>query len=117
MTFPKWMKPGTYGAVVGAIVVSLLGFNWGGWTTESNAESQAQARAAQEVTLAMVPICLDISATDPERAAKLTTLQDVTVFNRNKAMMATGWATPPGFDAPSRDLAVACIEGLELDGS
>jgi len=28
-----------------------------------------------------------------------------------------GWATLSGTDAPSRDLADACLAGLELDGS
>ena len=31
--------------------------------------------------------------------------------------METGWATLPGTDAPSRDLADACLAELELDGS
>ncbi len=117
MTFPEWTKPGVYGALTGAVVASVLGFTWGGWTTNGNAQELAKSHAAEEVTLAMVPVCLDISATDPQRAAKLATLQGVSGFNLSKAMMATGWATPAGYDEPSRTLAKACAEGLELDGS
>lgn len=117
MTFPEWTKPSAYGAVGGAIVVSVLGFNWGGWTTGSTAQKMAQNLAAEEVTLAMVPVCVNASAEDPERAAKLTTIQDASGYNRRKAMMATGWATLPGTDTPNRDLATACVEELELDGS
>ena len=117
MTFPEWTKPGIYGAFAGALVISILGFTWGGWTTSGTAQKMAQKFATDEVTLAMVPVCLNRSAADPERLTKLTTIKDTSGFNRSKAMMDTGWATLPGADAPSRELARACIEGLELDGS
>ena len=117
MTFPEWTKPGIYGALAGAIAVSILGFTWGGWTTSGNAQEMAQNLANEEVTLAMVPVCLNMSAADPERAEKLVTLQEATGFSRRKAMMDTGWATQPGSDTPNRDLADACLAGLELDGS
>lgn len=117
MTLPEWTKPGLYGALAGAIAVSIFGFSWAGWTTGSNAKEMAQTFANQEVTSAMVPVCLSASAADPDRVAKLTTLTEAKSFQRSKAMMDTGWATLPGADKPSRDLATACIAGLELDGS
>lgn len=117
MTFPEWTKPGIYGAVAGAIAISILGFTWGGWTTSSNAQEMAQKMATEEVTLAMVPVCLNMSEADPQRAEKLVILQEASGFSRRKALMDTGWATLPGSDTPNRDLAEACISGLELDGS
>ncbi|WP_298920895.1 hypothetical protein [uncultured Roseobacter sp.] len=117
MTFPEWTKPGLYGALGGAIAVSIIGFTWGGWTTSSSAETMAQNMANEEVTLAMVPVCLNMSAADPTRAEKLANLQELSGFGRRNAMMETGWATHPGSDTPDRDLADACLAGLELDGS
>ena len=117
MTFPEWTKPGAYGAMVGAIAVTILGFTWGGWTTSGGAQAMADSSAAEQVTLAMVPVCLDLSEADTERAAKLVILQEASSFQRRDAMMETGWATLPGTDAPSRELANACLAGLELDGS
>lgn len=117
MTNSERMKPTIYGALGGAIAVSILGFSWGGWTTSSGAQTMAQNLAAEEVTMAMVPVCLGISAADPERMAKLAALQDLSGFGRRKAMMETGWATRPGTEMPDRDLADACLAGLELDGS
>ena len=67
MTFPKWTKPGAYGAVAGAVFVSVLGFTWGGWTTAGGAQDMAQTFATQEVTLAMLPVCLNATAADPGR--------------------------------------------------
>ncbi len=117
MTFPEWTKPGIYGALAGAIAVSILGFTWGGWTTKDSAQTMAKNLASDEVTLAMVPVCLNMSAADPERAEKLASLKDLSGFGRRNAMLETGWATRPGSDTPDRDLADACLEGLELDGS
>ncbi|UWQ94557.1 hypothetical protein K3728_12650 [Rhodobacteraceae bacterium M385] len=117
MTFPEWTKPGIYGAVGGAIAISILGFTWGGWTTNGSAQAMAQDLAAEEVTLAMVPLCLSTSAADPERAAQLANLRSLTGTSRRNAMMETGWATLPGADSPDRDLANACLAGLDLDGS
>ncbi len=117
MTFPEWTKPGIYGALGGAIAVSILGFTWGGWITSGNAQTMAQDLATEEVTLAMVPVCLNNSAADPQRTEKLAILQDLSGFGRRNAMMETGWATRPGSDAPDRSLADACLAGLALDGS
>lgn len=116
MTFPEWTKPGIYGALGGAIAVSVLGFTWGGWTTSGSAQTMAQDQASKEVTLAMVPVCLNMSAADPARSEKLAVLQGLSGFGRRNAMMETGWAIRPGSDAPDRDLAEACLAGLELDG-
>ena len=117
MTFPEWTKPGLYGALGGAIAISIFGFSWGGWTTGSTAQDMAQDHASEAVTLAMVPVCLDMSATDPDRVEKLASIQDASGFGRRRAIMDTGWATLPGTDTPNGDLAAACIEGLDLDGS
>jgi len=70
MTFPEWTKPGIYGALGGAVAMTILGFNAFGWTTGGNAEKMAQEFADTEVTQAMVPVCLDMSADDPDRGAK-----------------------------------------------
>lgn len=117
MTFPEWTKPGIYGAITGAIAISILGFTWGGWTTSGNAQQMAQDLATEEVAMAMVPVCLDMSAADPERSEKLAIIQDASAYSRSRELMKTGWATLPGEDKPSRDLADACIEGLKLDRS
>lgn len=117
MTFPEWTKPGIYGALVGAVAISIFGFSWAGWTTGQNAQKMASEHAAKEVTLAMVPLCVNLSEADPEREAKLALIGEASGFARQKAVMDTGWATPPGADAPSRTLAAACFDSLELGGS
>lgn len=117
MTFPTWTKPTLYGAIIGAIAVTVVGFNWGGWSTGSTAEKMAKNLASEEVTKAMIPVCLNRSTADPERVAKLATINQATRYKRRDAVMDTGWATLPGTEKPNRDLAEACMEGLNLDAT
>ncbi len=117
MTFPKWTKPCIYGALGGAVVLTIIGFTLGGWTINSSVQTIARDLAKDEVTSAMVSACVDMSAADPERIAKLASLEKLSGLERRNAMMETGWATRSGSDTPDPDLADACLAGLELDGS
>lgn len=117
MTTPEWLKPGIIGALIGAVFVGIVGFSWGGWMTGGGANKMANAMAHDEVIAAMVPVCLDMARVDPDRAAQLATISAVSTYKRRDAVMATGWATMPGDEKPNRDLAQACVDGLELDAS
>jgi hypothetical protein len=117
MTTPEWLKPGVYGAAIGAVAVMALGFSWGGWMTAGGASELAVNRAHEEVVAALVPICLQIAQDDPDRIAKLVTITEATTYQRRDAVMAAGWATVPGAEAPDRDLAQACIAGLDLEAA
>lgn len=114
MNMPVWLKPGIYGAVVGAVVVSLVGFSWGGWVSGSTASDRATAMARKSVVTAMVPVCLDMAHSDQASADKMQTIRAAETYKRRDALMATGWATMPGTDAPNRDIAQACLAELDL---
>jgi hypothetical protein len=114
MNVPGWLKPGIYGALVGAAAVSIVGFTWGGWVTGGTAQEKAMAVARDEVVAAMVPVCLDMARTDPARADKLATIRAAATHQQRDALMAAGWATVPGTEAPDRDIAQACLAALEL---
>ena len=115
MNTPEWLKPGIYGAVIGAAAISILGFTWGGWVTGGTAQDRAMSMSRDNVVAAMVPVCLDMAQTDPDRAAKLTVIRDAQTFQRRNALMEAGWATVPGSDAPDRDIAQACLASLDVD--
>jgi hypothetical protein len=117
MTSPEWLKPGVYGALIGAVAIMIVGFSWGGWMTGGGARELAADQAHDEVIAALVPICLQISQDDPDRSAKLATITEATSYQRRDAVMEAGWATVPGTDTPSRDLAQACIEVLDLEAA
>lgn len=114
MTTPEWLRPGLYGAATGAIILAVIGFTWGGWVTGGTANDRAMAMAHDKVVAAMVPVCLDMARSDPARTDKLTTIRAAATHQRRDAVMAAGWATMPGTDAPDRDIALACLAALEI---
>ncbi len=115
MNTPEWLKPGIYGAAIGAVFVGVVGFTWGGWVTGGTANDRAMAMSHDDVVAAMVPVCLDMARTDPDRAAKIATIRDASTFQRRDALMEAGWATVPGADSPDRDIARACLASLDVD--
>ena len=112
MNTPNWLKPGLYGAVVGAAALTVVGFAWGGWVTGGTAEKMASEQAQREVLAALVPICVEQSNRDPEVAETLAVLKDTSRYQRNDMLMKTGWATMPGSSDPDRDVASACMRVL-----
>lgn len=115
MITPEWLKPGIYGAVIGAVFVGIVGFSWGGWMTGGGANKMAYAMAHDDVIAALVPVCLDVSRTDPDRIEQLAAIRAVKTYQRRDAVMDAGWATVPGSETPDRDLAEACLAALEID--
>ncbi|WP_238368675.1 hypothetical protein [Mesobacterium pallidum] len=115
MNTPEWLKPGLYGAAIGAIVVAIGGFTWGGWVTGGTAQDRAMTMSHDDVVAAMVPVCLDMAQSDPDRLAKLATIRDASRYQRRDALIEAGWATVPGAESPDRDIAQACLASLDVD--
>jgi hypothetical protein len=113
-----WVKPAMIGAAVGATVGVILfgavGFTLGGWMTTGGADRIYLGVAHETMITAMVPVCLDLSANDPDRVAKLAVIRDTSIEGRRDAVMASGWATVPGSKRPSHDLAQSCMGALDL---
>jgi hypothetical protein len=121
MDDPTWVKPAVIGAAVGAVVgvvlFSAIGFTLGGWMTTGGADRMYLAVAHETMIAAMVPVCVDLSENDPDREAKLTVIRDTPVDGRREAIMTAGWATIPGSERPSHDLAQACVSALDLEAT
>jgi hypothetical protein len=117
MTTPAWVKPGTCGALIGAAAAAFVGFSWGGWVTRSSADELAAQLARDEVTSALVPICVELSRADPDRVEKLKVIISAPTYRRSDAVMDAGWTTMPGSAEPRIEIAQACIEELDLDAS
>lgn len=108
-----WLKPGIWGAVIGAILTMIVGFSWGGWTTSGTARQEAMKQADAAVTAALVPICLAEGKNDLGRAKKLGELTAITSsYEQTEFVMKTGWATFPGQADPNRGVAEACASAL-----
>jgi hypothetical protein len=113
MKVPTWLKPGIWGAVVGAIGIMILGFWQMGWVTGGAADRMARNRADTAVVAALVPFCVVNAERDPD-GAKLASLKTAqSSYTRNQLVSDAGWATLPGMTSPDRELVSACSDKLQ----
>ena len=106
------LKPGIWGAVVGAVAISVLGFSSFGWTLGSTAERMAQERAQTAVVTVLTPICVEKFQHQADASAKLVEFNKVASWNRRSIIEKGGWATTPGNDGPNSAVVAACAERL-----
>jgi hypothetical protein len=112
MKMPIWLKPGLWGAVAGAIAISIVGFSQLGWTTAATAERLAQERADTAVVAALVPFCVAKAQQDPDKAVLAKFQAEQSSYSRSDMVMKAGWATLGNEKSPDDALAGACADKL-----
>jgi hypothetical protein len=112
MQVPPWLKPASWGAVVGAAGFAIVGFAQFGWVLGSTAEQMARQRADAAVVNGLVPICIDMFQHQPDAAARLVQLRQASSWDRRQFVERGGWATMPGSASPNSPLASACADRL-----
>ncbi len=107
------IKPAVWGAVGGAVIMSIVGFWALGWTLGSTAERIASSRAQTAVIEALTPVCVARFEAQADAAAKLTELKKISMsWDQRSFIEKGGWATPPGSAAPNLEVATACAAKL-----
>lgn len=106
MTLPTWLKPGLTGAAVGAIVLAIVGFTWGGWVTGGSAKDMVNKASNAAVAAALTPYCVERAGSGD--TAALADLKAASTYSRKSLVEKSGWATPLGTDKPNSDLAQSC---------
>jgi hypothetical protein len=112
MRVPQWVKPGVWGAVVGAVGIMIVGFSWWGWTLGSTAESLAKERADAAVTAVLTPLCVERFLAQADAPAQLSELQKTSSWQQSQFVEKGGWATLAGSKTPNSAVARACAEAL-----
>jgi hypothetical protein len=115
MQLPEWTKPALLGAGAGAIALAVIGFNWGGWMTNSSAVEMSNEQSTAAMVAALTPYCIQMSKDDPKSFSVLAELKEASSYKRRGIVEKAGWATPLGAEEPDRDLAEACQTALEID--
>ena len=102
-----------WGAVAGAIAISIFGFNIGGWVTGPTSDRLAARRADAAIVSVLAPVCVAQFQKSVEAPANLALLKKTDSWDRGDYVRKGGWATMPGSTAePSREVATACAEAL-----
>ncbi len=112
MKLPYWLKPGAWGAVVGAIVLAFVGFTQLGWVTAGSADRLAAGRSETAVISALVPLCVDKAGMDPDKAVMVKLKAEQSSYSRSDLVTKAGWATLDGGKIPNNALARACSDKL-----
>src|SRR5277367_3641877 len=107
------VKPAVWGAVVGAVAFTIVGFSSLGWTLGSTAEKMATQRAEDAVVAVLAPICVEKFQQQTDAPAKLVAFNKISSsWDRRSLIEKGGWATMPGTDKPNSAVASACAEKL-----
>jgi hypothetical protein len=101
------------GAGAGAVVTTIVGFNWGGWTLGSTVERVANDRADLAVVGVLAPICADQFHQAASASTNLIELNKFSyAWDREAFIEKGGWAIMPGGDTSSPAVVKACAETL-----
>ena len=114
MELPSALKPGLWGAVAGAIAMSVVGFSYLDWTTAATSEKHAQDTANTAVIAALVPFCVTKAQADPNLATLTKFQAEQSSWSRSEIVMKAGWATVGSEAAGGDSLARACAEKLHV---
>lgn len=112
MNMPTHTKPWIQGAVVGAIALAIIGFNWGGWVTGGTAAKDSVAASHTAVVAALAPICVERFRSQPDAVVKADALLKINTWERSSLIEKSGFATMPGSKMADSDVARACAEIL-----
>jgi len=112
----KWDKEkiqtGLWGAIGGAIVLAIIGFNWGGWVTGGTAQEMAEEMAEEAVVSRLSLICVEQFGQDSEKVQKLKELKAKDSWERGTYVEKQGWATMLGEKKPDIKVAYKCAEKI-----
>jgi hypothetical protein len=111
MKSDPWLKPGIWGAVVGAIVIMVLGSWQFGWVLGSTADQMARDRASTAVAEAVAPVCAAKFLAQPGAPAKVADLNKLrSDYEQRDFIEKGGWAVAIVSDAPDYQLASECAK-------
>jgi hypothetical protein len=106
------IKVGLWSAIGGAIVLAIIGFNWGGWVTGGTARAMAEEMAANAVANRLGTVCVAQFNQDSKKDQKLKELKDQSSWERGRYVEKQSWATMPGEKKPDSKVADACASQL-----
>jgi len=102
------LKPGFVGAAAGAVVLAIVGFNWGGWVTGSEASEMTETAIVEQ----LVPICVGQFNMDADKVTKLAALKKIDSWSRGEFVVKQGWATMPGAKEADSSVARGCANKI-----
>jgi hypothetical protein len=104
------IKYGVWGLILGAIIVMIIGFMWGGWSTKGS----TQKTSDEAVLASQAAICVAQFMKQPNQEAKLKEFGEFDSYKRAEFVETGGWDKMPGQEKADSSVAQACAKGLEV---
>ena len=104
------IKYGVWGLVVGAVIVMIIGFAWGGWTTSGTTKTKTE----EAVLASQAAICVAQFMKAPNHEEKLKELKEISSWSRAEFIEKGGWDKMPGQEGADNAVSRACADGLGL---
>ena len=101
-----------WNAIVGAIIISIVGFSWLGWVTGGTAQQEAKQMSEEAVIVSLAEICVYQASQDPGKDLKLKELIKQSSWTRGDYVIKQGWSTMAGEEEPQNGVADKCAELL-----
>jgi hypothetical protein len=112
MKLPVWTKPALWGAVAGALAMTVFGFSVLGWHGARGARELAATTSRDAVMAAMVPFCVAKADADADPARLVKLRAETSSYSRSELVRSAGWSTLPGLPGGDYSLAMACSDRL-----
>ena len=106
------VKLGSWSALGGAVVLALIGFNYGGWVTGGTATAMAKESAADAVAERLGSICVAQFHSDSNKGSKLQEMSGKDSWEKARYIEKQSWAIMPGENKPDSKVADACAKLL-----
>lgn len=106
------IKLGAWSATGGAVVLALIGFNYGGWVTGGTATAMAKESAADAVAERLGSICVAQFHGDSNKGSKLQEMNGKDSWEKARYIEKQSWAIMPGENKPDSKVADACAKLL-----
>ena len=106
------VKNSVWSAIVGAIIVMIIGFGWGGWVLGSTSQKNADLLITEALVARLAPMCLGQFNLDVQKETKLKNLQEKNRWQRLQYVEDQGWATMPFEKEPDSNISEACVEKI-----
>jgi hypothetical protein len=99
-----------WGVAIGAVVVMIIGFAWGGWMTQGTASKMTE----EAVLATQSAICVAQFMKQTNHEEKLKELGKEEYYKRSGFIEKGGWDKMPGQEKAGSYVAQACAKGLEV---
>lgn len=106
--FPIYTENAIWGAVAGAVAITVFGFVWGGWRTQGKTEEYANQKVAIALQGALAPVCADMFKRDPKFKQNLAELKKADEWAQGTFIEKGGWGKLAGANDLDSETTKAC---------